>query len=1572
MTDSFVHLHVHTSYSVLDGAGKIPEYVAKAAEDGMPAIGITDHGNMCGMPEFAEECEKVGIKAIPGEELYCAKEHVDERPGKEGGSDDESGTGKRFFHLTSLAMNPVGYANLVKLSSEAYLRGFWYKGRVAWDALERHNEGLIVTSSCLGGIILQEIMHSRIDKAREYVGRYQDIFGDRFYIEVQDHGIPEQKQTNPILLKFAQEFGIKAIATNDSHYLEHDHSVPHEILLCSQTHSTLSDPNRFKFSSDQHWLKTAQEMRYLFREIPEVCDNTLEIAERCEGIGKLKSSTFHLPNFPLPEGFTDTNAYLRHLVYKGAEMRWGTPSEEQRNRIDYELDVIAAMGLPSYFLVVWDLLRFARSQGIMHGPGRGSAASAIVCYLLKITEIDPLENKLYFERFLNPARVSPADIDIDLDTRYRDVMINYCADKYGQDAVAQIITFGTIKARSAVKDAARAMGKPLALAGEITRAMPPLLMGRDTPLEACLAPEAPPKYKDTWPLADGVRELYRSNPEAKEIMDMALGIEGLVRSTGIHAAAVVITDGDITDYVPVAKSPKGPVHTQYDMHAVEDLGLLKMDFLGLRNLDVISDTFKLVEQRHGTKLAVETIPLDDDKTYHMLQRGGGIGVFQLESAPMRNLMRSLRPESIHDIAALVALYRPGPMAANMHNDYADRKNGRKPIEYLHPDAEEILSDTYGLMIYQESMMRVAQKFAGYSLADSDLLRRACLPKGTLVVTEHNGYVPIEKVMQLKKPKALKINPYNGVKSYGEIDKVWDVGEKNVFRITTSSGACIEATANHQFYVGDEWVELGDVSEGDVIAVARNIVTDGGSKISRSEAILLALLISEGYTSQDYGKSWYFCNTDPELLELYKQMHFAFFEADHSREFTSKSGVTYIYLTSSQAQRLLARFPEVWGLSGDKTIPKYVLNAPKKTVSSFLATYLCCDGWIDQSGIHWGSKSRQICQSIKRMLLRLGIQSYVRVKNVKGYGTHYTTSVMVKDDVLKLIDELTDSGNITSIQAEKILTVKPSWTTAAQNPFGGRFGVPTEIVRSELNRRSSITKKSLRSLGIDSGATLDGPLAGFPLVSRLAESSKSERLSDLFSGDLSWQEVVKIEFVGTKTCYDFQMKDGEEPWAIVEDFLVHNCGKKVVEKMVVEKDRFIDGVIKTGYSKDLADFWWDIIEPFADYAFPKAHAYSYGFISYITAYLKANYPAEYFAALLTSVKDGLDKASIYLFEARHHDVQILPPDINISGSDFTPTDDDNIVFGLSAIRGIGDAPAEAIVEERSKNGPYENYDDFRNRVPVKYLKKGTIEALVKAGAFDSMHSRGGLLSIAVNSLDDTRKSRKAKDAGALSLLDQIDYKVELEVPEIDLDQSAVISLEREMLGIYLTAHPLDPFVETMEKIASHSLVDVREEPENIQVTVCGTITSLVEKTTRRGDKMGILTLQDLTDDMEIVVFPRQWAKISVSQDQAVVVKGKVGEESVKILADEVTPMQIESAKVGPEITGNALTIHVQDVRLDETTIASLKAIFESHPGQKRIILETPSGEQLLLPEKWSVSPRPGVLYEIRKLLGEGSI
>ncbi|HSJ50300.1 MAG TPA: DNA polymerase III subunit alpha, partial [Actinomycetota bacterium] len=654
-----------------------------------------------------------GVKPILGVEAYVAPSSRFERaPGE---------SEEKYRHLTILARDEVGYRNLLRLVTDAHLEGFYHRPRIDKDLLAERAQGLIGLSGCLASEVSQLLLTGQEARAAEAAAAYADLFGaGNFFVELQDHGLEEQRRILPRQVELARRTGLPVVATNDLHYTERADAKPHDVLLCIQQQKVQTDTNRLKFDSDQFYLKTAEEMRETFRELPEACDNTLEIADRCDlrlvyGDDLPPDQRFHVPRFQPPDEM-DRDAYLRRLVEEGAERRYGTLTSEIRRRIDHELSVISSMGFSGYFLIVWDLIRFARESGIRVGPGRGSAAGSVVSYALRITDLDPLRYGLIFERFLNPGRIQMPDIDMDFDERRRDEVIRYVASKYGTDHVAQIITFQTIKGKQGIRDSARVLGFPASVGDRLCKMYPPAVLGREHPIEEALK------------LSSELRDAYEREPEAREIVDSARALEGLRREDSVHAAGVVIGDAPLVNYLPLklskdSRDDSRRVVTQFDMHGVEKLGLLKMDFLGLRNLSVIEDTLSHLRRR-GVEVDIDHVPLDDPAVYEMLCRADTTGVFQMESPGMRQLIRALQPDRFEDLMALVALYRPGPLNAGMHHEYAERKHGRKPVMYPHEDLREFLEGTYGIMVYQEQVMQIAVRMAGYSMAEADMLRQA--------------------------------------------------------------------------------------------------------------------------------------------------------------------------------------------------------------------------------------------------------------------------------------------------------------------------------------------------------------------------------------------------------------------------------------------------------------------------------------------------------------------------------------------------------------------------------------------------------------------------------------------------------------------------------------------------------------------------------------------------------------------------------------------------------------------------------------------------------------------------------
>ncbi|MDF2569422.1 MAG: dnaE [Sporomusa sp.] len=694
----FVHLHNHTEYSLLDGAGRITDLVRRAKELGMPAVAMTDHGTMYGTIDFYKQAKKQGIKPIIGCEVYVAPRSRLDKAAVEGES---------YYHLILLAANEQGYRNLIELVSRGYSEGFYYKPRIDREILRSRSEGLIGLSACIAGEIPSAILRGDLPRAEALASEYIEIFGqDNFFIELQDHGMPEEKQANVHLVKLAQKLGLGLVATNDAHYINKQDAECHDVLLCIQTGKTVDEPGRMKFPSDEFYLKTPAEMAELFAEYPEAISNTVKIAERCNVT--FDFDKLYLPDFPTPDGIND-DEYLTQLCHEALSWRYTEVTPEVTARLEFELAVIKKMGYSSYFLIVWDFVNYSRSQSIPVGPGRGSAAGSIVAFLLKITNIDPLKYGLLFERFLNPERVSMPDIDIDFCYERRSKIIEYVVSRYGSDRVAQIITFGTMAARAAIRDVGRALNLPY---GDVDR------IAKLVPAELGIT------LKKALTANQELKNLYSTEDSVRKLVDLAMAVEGLPRHASTHAAGLVIAKEPLTHFAPLQLSSEGFVTTQFDKDRIEEIGLLKMDLLGLRTLTVIGDAIALIKENRGVELDIDQIPLADTKTCAMLSIGDTSGVFQMESSGMTNLVKDLKPERFDDLIPLVALYRPGPLGSGMVSDFIEGRHGKKVVTYLHPLLEPILKDTFGVILYQEQVMQIASALGGFTLGQADLLRRA--------------------------------------------------------------------------------------------------------------------------------------------------------------------------------------------------------------------------------------------------------------------------------------------------------------------------------------------------------------------------------------------------------------------------------------------------------------------------------------------------------------------------------------------------------------------------------------------------------------------------------------------------------------------------------------------------------------------------------------------------------------------------------------------------------------------------------------------------------------------------------
>jgi DNA polymerase-3 subunit alpha len=1171
---SFVHLHCHTEYSMLDGAAKIDAMFAQAEALEMPAIAMTDHGNMFGAYEFFQVAQKSSVKPIIGIEAYVAptsrfsrvQEFWAKGPRDALDADSEGGKdisgGGRYTHMTMLAKDATGLRNLYRLSTLASFEGYYMKPRMDVDLISQYSQGIIATTGCPSGAVQTRLRLDQYDEALAVAAQYRDIFGpENYFVELMDHGLDLERSVRADLLRLAKDLGLRTVATNDSHYVTADQMDAHDNLLCIGVGRNKDDPKRFRFNGAGYYLRTPEEMRQLFYEIPQACDATLDIAEMVGDYSEVFDYVDRMPQFKVPEGQTQ-ESWLRKQLDEGLHERYGdNPPDEVLARLETELKVIEPLGFSAYFLVVSDICRFARDSGIRIGPGRGSATGSMVAYLTHITELDPLQHGLIFERFLNPERISPPDVDLDVDDRYRDKILAYFADTYGADYTAQVNTFSTIKAKNAIKDSSRVLGHPFALGEKIVKALPP------DPTGKIHLPELFEPTSDHYAEAGAFRTLYDEDEDVRQVVDAGMGIEGLIRGTGVHAAAVILSSTPLIDLIPLHMRDDGVRLTGFSYPQCEAMGLMKMDVLGLRNLGIIDHTLKLIKANTGVDIDPLDLSLDDQKTYDLLASGHTLTVFQLDGGPMRALMKLMAPTRFEDIAAVLALYRPGPMEANAHIHYADRKNGREPVVPIHPELAEaldpILGNTYHLLVYQEQLMSIARELAGYSYGEADILRRA-------------------------------------------------MGKKK-------------------------------------------------------------------------------------------------------------------------------------------------------------------------------------------------------------------------------------------------------------------------------------------------------------------------------------KEILEEQF---------------EPFA--------------------------NGMAKHGYSSEATQAIWDVMVPFAGYAFNKSHTAGYGLVSYWTAYFKANYPAEYMAAVLESVKNDKDKSAVYLAEARRMGVTVLPPDINESQAAFTPVGK-AVRYGLTAIRNVGANVVDGIVAARDEHGPAKDFFDFLSMVPMTVCNKRVFESLIKAGAFDSLgHPRRALLEVYEAAVDSVLEVKRNQSYGQDDLFSDFGSGPSAEtvtgqVPDIpEWDKATRLAFEREMLGLYVSDHPLNGLEGIISAHADMSLADVAgaREPQR-GIKIAGMITSVVRRQTKKGAAWAQVTVEDIESGLAVQVFPKAYTDYGARliPDTIVQLTGSIRprDEGVDFSVEKILPIDVEADHT------TSITVSMPANRVTRPVMNELRKVLTLYPGKCEVWFKMINPHQTktyrLAPR---VEPSSELVADLKALLGAASI
>ena len=1442
MSKSFVHLHVHSEYSLLDGACRVGDLVSAAADAGMPALALTDHGVLYGALEFYFAAKSKGIKPIIGCEMYVAPRGRLDRSAR-----DE-------YHLTVLAANRVGYQNLLKLVSAGFLEGYYYKPRVDLDLLAAHNEGLIVLSGCLGGGVQQALLHDDVDGARALVRDYRAIFGERYFLELHHHHMAAEDKVRAQLIALSKETGVRAVATNDSHYLTKEDAPAHDVLLCIGTGKMVADRDRLRFEGHDFYFKSAEAMRELFTDAPDACDATLDIAGMVDF--SLESRSFALPAFPVPADSGGPVAYLRSLCLSGLRERYGDPTAAQMERLEYELGVITRMGYESYFLIVWDFIRYARDRGIPVGPGRGSAAGSIVAYSLRISDVDPLRYNLFFERFLNPERISMPDIDTDFCYERRDEVIDYVKSKYGADRVSQIVTFGTMAARAAVRDVGRVMGYPLA----------------DVDRVAKLIPNVPANPVSIRQAIDSVPELnaiYHRDARAREVLDTAMRVEGLARHASTHAAGVVIAPGPLTDHAPLVKLGDDDINTQYSMDWVEKVGLLKMDFLGLRTLTVIERASAEIRRTTDEHFRIEDLPLDDAKTYALLSSGHTTGIFQLESAGMRRYIAELRPTCIEDLIAMVALYRPGPM--EWINDFIAGKHGRRTITYLHPKLEPILAETYGIACLKYD--------TPIWMADGSSKAICEVKGGDLVMTFDHGRVRAARVAN-----------------------VWPSGKKRILRITLATGTIIECSEDHRFPTpaGDLMArdlvigrrQHGNYSYADPRSMLFEAWKTAADKprvgVGYPKAYLLGMFVGDGSLKVHGSKS--ICTSTKRNADHLANLFRWAFACDAKVHFNTRAWyVRPVFHSAPRPSTLTLWLDQIYGdrswqqLCSTKRLPSTCLDWPETDRIALLRGLWDSDGTYAGSGQYFRSTSPELVTQVADLMSSLKIAYYVR-----------PTAVWVRDrsrftNIVR--GPLLPNKRVVQARARNVM---PVLTAALTARLGAAVATTDRLARSCFVRATSaeLTKAVPRSAYLTR-------IAGF-------WDAYGGAYEDLYLQDTRPVGIDSIEALEAQSCFDLQMEDQASPYFMANGIATHNCyqeqvmqmcrdlaghsagqadelrkviGKKIKEKIPVERAKFIEGCVRSGMDEQLATKIWQFIEPFAGYGFPKAHAVCYGLLAYRTAWLKANHPLAFMAALLSSLKNNVDKVAEYLAECAIMKVPIRPPDVNESGTDFTVTDG-AIRFGLGAVRNVGENAIAELIAKRTQS-PFVSLADLCARVDGRQVNRRVLESLIKAGALDAFGGRAALLAGLDGALDYGAQIQQERDLGQTSLFGGAgaEHLPPPRLPDVpEATPSARLAQEKEAIGVYISGHPLADKARELARRTTSTIAALRESAEDEVVWVGGVITSARRVITKTGDQMLIARLEDQSAAIEVVVFPKWYAEAApiLSADQIVVIKGRVKE------------------------------------------------------------------------------------------------
>jgi len=1555
MTQSdFVHLHVHTEFSLLDGQSKIKKIVARAAELEMPALGITDHGVMFGVIDFFRAATAAEVKPIIGMEAYLAPNRLEDRDPR---------LDKKPYHLLLFARNMTGYRNLLKLASIAQLKGYYYRPRIDWEHLAQYSEGVIATSGCLAAQIPRMVEEGKDDEARRLVGQYLDVFGsENFYLELQGHNIDQLKILNQWLFDYRKSghSPVQFYASNDVHYVLQEDWDAHDTLLCIQTNALKHEENRMRMSpQDSYFLKTSEEMRRDFAGAPEdmireAFANTLKIADLCDV--ELDTEGYHLPVFPVPDGYTE-ETYLRYLVELGLDWRFGARKQDTviQERIKRELSIIHDMGFDTYFLIVWDLCEFARHADIWWNV-RGSGAGSLVAYCLGITNIDPIHNSLLFERFLNPGRVSMPDIDLDYPDDRRGEMIAYAANKYGEDKVAAIITFGTMGAKAAIRDVGRALNVPLSTINKAVSLIPT---------------EARQKKIQEYVDANAeLKDLVKTDPDLKRVVDTAIELQGMTRHASTHAAGVIISDAPLDEYLPLHRitgtdPSNGSLKavTQFPMETAESIGLLKVDFLGLSTLTILRKACDLIEKHRGIKYTMDNIPYrhDDDRltkeqirmldeTFEMLGKGDTVGVFQVESGGMQQMLRGMRPKQFENIIAGISLYRPGPM--DFIPTYNRRLHNEEETKFLHPKLEPILAETYGILVYQEQIMQVAGELFDYELGEADLMRRAVSKKKKQALLEHkqtfmergpqNGIsaeisekifdeieffanygfnkcvvgsteiidadsgsiTTIEALFKgaSRVQRTLSLNTDTLCLESAKIADVMQNGVKPVYRLTTQLGRSIDATGNHPFFTYDGWQNLETLSAGDSIALPRQIPIEGKKFWDDHRLIVLGHLLAEGNLCHPTGIYFYTGNeTEWHDYVVHLEQFDNTVASTHQRR-----GMYDVYSKRINRQQPteIVQWIEALGLRHhdalNKFIPAEVFELNNQCIALMIGRMWGGDGHININGrsLYYATSSKTLAKQLQHLLLRLGIISRLReatfpYRDEARIG--YQLFVTGKDNLHRFY--ATIGQHIIKPSAHekfaKLLAADIGQASVKDTiPLGIKH-----VVRQEKEAAGIPWKTVAKDTGLATSTfsrMQSGTKTGFSrdVIGQMAAYFDSPELRLYAQSDIYWDKVVSIEYLGEQQTYDLTITGTHN--FVANDIIVHN-----------------------------------------------SHASDYAVITVQTAFLKTHYPEEYMTALLTVQFDDSSKVATFLDECRRLNIPILPPDINKSMVDFDIEilEDGKraIRFGLGAIKNAGLAALGHILDERKANGEFTSLEDLCHRVDLRAVGKRTMESLIRVGALDRFSTRHILNDALDRIMGFSTNYHKDQEVGQMNMFGEA---MGDEMNMLNLSQDIEVNVkqrreqlqwERELLGLYVTGRPVDRH---KDQLKHHNTWDITElkQSENIkveQVNIAGEIMGVRHIVTKNGDNMAVLQLEDWHENagsIEVVLFPRTYQKVRVDLAEAgreliegeiVLVSGKfdISRGDPQIIADRITT-NFETLIPHEETNDNQSAVPGQPAWMDE--------------------------------------------------------